>query len=420
MLFKGPLDKQFKNWGKHKQTLPAASAEMKERILQHIKIPVGSVATVKPYRLVWGALSGVLAVLVLFVGANLLKQKNLATINEQNMYLDCAGGEICSSDFAAENYEANSTAAPMAATSVSLKADAEASPSAKLALQDVGADRAINAMGTTANMVEGTEISVSDTREFLKYTYEANIKTRKVAEISNRLQTIVRGYGGRVDIISVWEKSGYITFVIPKASLEGFKNETKGLVNVRFFTENIQAQNLLPEKISKENSIDAITVGVESYVGELKMLTEQHSQSIASLEKKRNAVSANIYKLSREVTTSSIRQEQIKKEIAGLNSAKASWQRQINTEHEQYAASKSYLDERIAMAKSQLELSKHQDLALQEAVETVRGSIQINWVSRVDIFKAYVPFYWVLVVLVVCPIILLVNYFSRRRVVEIK
>lgn len=56
--------------------------------------------------------------------------------------------------------------------------------------------------------------SINDTREFLKTSYGASIRTRDVRDVVTSAKNIVKGNDGRVDSISSSEKNGYLTFVV--------------------------------------------------------------------------------------------------------------------------------------------------------------------------------------------------------------
>src|SRR3989344_4480451 len=44
--------------------------------------------------------------------------------------------------------------------------------------------------------------NISDNREFLKIGYNATIQTRDVADTTNRVQVVIRGFGGRIDSVN--------------------------------------------------------------------------------------------------------------------------------------------------------------------------------------------------------------------------
>src|SRR3989344_2247972 len=58
----------------------------------------------------------------------------------------------------------------------------------------------------------GGEVSATDTREFLKMDYNAQIKTRDVQGLVRQTETIVRGNDGRVDRTTSASKYGYVGF----------------------------------------------------------------------------------------------------------------------------------------------------------------------------------------------------------------
>src|SRR3989344_7101650 len=93
-----------------------------------------------------------------------------------------------------------------------------------------------------------TNPDVTDTREFLKIFYNAQMKTRDVAGLSRRVETTIKGYEGRIDNQSLAEKGAYISFVVPQTKYDQFRDELEGLVGSRFLDVTINSENRLGQK----------------------------------------------------------------------------------------------------------------------------------------------------------------------------
>ncbi|MBP6859694.1 MAG: DUF4349 domain-containing protein [Candidatus Magasanikbacteria bacterium] len=404
MFFRNPLEEQLRKWGKGKQYMPANALDMKNRVFSFVPV-----VKPKPSRFFIGALSGVLAVLLLFVGNEFLKSKPTTSVPSAPQYYTggCGAGETCD------------LSAPFMAVAdgeLGIQSGAETG----LGASDIRTSHPIVAkVADLFSSAANTPVEIQDTREFLQYGYQANIKTRKVKSITNRLQTIVRGYGGRVDSFSFNDKFGSLHFVIPKSSLDAFKNEVGSLVNYRFYSESIQAQNLLPEKISIEQSTDATNESLYRIQQELTSTTNNHKGVLANLQKQLNSTTNRINTLRREYTTSTVRQEQISAELSGLYSAQASWQRQIAQENQAFNARKIYLEGLITERQSELSNLAQQDKQLVNTVETVQGSIEVEWVRVFTVFGMYVPYWWAWLILL-CACALVFNYYSKRRVIWVE
>lgn len=148
-----------------------------------------------------------------------------------------------------------------------------------------------------------TDVPASDTREFLKTGYQATIKTRQVEEIGQHVQTIVRGHGGRIDNLTLEERFGYISFVIPKEAFEPFKKELKSLARPRFISERVQMENLLPQKrviegqtSSTQSVLALLHSQLQTYEAEYRAATDkinaQISSQTAALNRERKALAA--------------------------------------------------------------------------------------------------------------------------------
>ncbi|MBI2037456.1 MAG: DUF4349 domain-containing protein [Candidatus Magasanikbacteria bacterium] len=411
MFFTNPLDNKLRKWGKAKQELPASVSAMKEKVLASVKPKAEPLPKTKNRTPYWFVLSGALAALVLFIGQYTLRQIN-TPVADSGFGIASQEQMALSSKYEEENLASDMVTPNVTPSDLGIQYG-EATGLGGRSYEDSMVEKVSNFISTG----QDRNGAISDAREFLKYDYSATIKTRKVEQISSRVQTIVRGHGGRVDNMYVQEKHGYVYFVVPKSSLEAFKNEIKGLVNVRFYTESVRAQNLLPEKVIIEKSTETAKESLASLEGELAILTKEHNTRISDLQKQLNGVVASINRLRNEVTTSTVRQEEIKRDISRLSAVQQKLQRQITDENQNYNSQKFYLDDRIKNAKSEISNLAEQDQNLQDNVETVQGSVEVEWVSIFEIIKLYVPYYWAWV-LSFCAIALAVNYFSKRRTIE--
>jgi hypothetical protein len=397
MFFRNPLEGKLRQWGKSQQQMPGNAEVLKTTVLNILKTPPASTKFKYPksYLLVF---SGAMVVLLIFVRQYYVRSTQVTTYSHFD-----------------NSTQVSYAPAAMEAGDLGIEYGAATG----LGAQDIRVSHPIAAKVIDLFSAGENEFTpIPDTREFLQYGYNATIKTRKVEEITGRLQTIVRGYGGRIDSISVNEKFGSLYFVVPKASLDAFKNEAKSLVNSRFYTESIQAQNLLPEKVAIEQSTDSASASLVSVQQELATLNKNHSAIFANLQKQLNSVLNSINSLRREYTTSTVRQQQINKELARLYSVQSNIQTQLSSEDQQYKTQKLYFEGRIKDIESQLSNLDEQDQELQNTVETVQGSIEVEWVSVFAVVGMYVPYWWVWLI-IICMGALIFNQYSKRRTIDL-
>ncbi|OGH88214.1 MAG: hypothetical protein A3J93_00540 [Candidatus Magasanikbacteria bacterium RIFOXYC2_FULL_42_28] len=252
---------------------------------------------------------------------------------------------------------------------------------------------------------------ITDTREFLKTGYQAKIKTRKVQQLGGQIQTMVRGYGGRIDSSSLNSKYGNISFVMPKSALESFQNELKGIVSERFLDESTSARNLLSRKQSVEKQTDSTQTQLNDYEEKRDALIKDHDSKIASWNKQINTLTVSINVLNQEVTTDTARLADIAKKIANLNYSKNLLKQNIANENNLYQKNLGYYDSSISSIKSQLTNLAERDQAILDDVETVSGSVSLRFVSVIEMIDLYVSVRYVSIGLLV----VLVAYLLRAR-----
>ncbi|MBI2444558.1 MAG: hypothetical protein HYV42_04940 [Candidatus Magasanikbacteria bacterium] len=262
----------------------------------------------------------------------------------------------------------------------------------------VSVARLLNPVGVITDMVRSVGRStVVDTREFLKTDYQATIKTRQVEELGMRAQTIIRGYGGRVDNASLQNRYGSIEFVVPKDEFEAFKRELKSLVRAKFITEGIRQQNLLPEKRGIEQQTDRVTTQLDQLKQDRDDLNARHRQTVNTYNRQIAALNHSITVLQQEATVTTTildRQAEITQELAGLRAQKRTAERRLATENTNYTRELNSLNYRIRDAETQIADLDTQDQALLATVETVSGTIILEWISLLAIVDLYLPGHW--------------------------
>lgn len=239
------------------------------------------------------------------------------------------------------------------------------------------------------------DVSATDTREFLKIGYHATLRTRAVQELTRRVETTVRGFSGRIDQISSSQKSGYVSFVVPKSRYEAFRDELESFVGPRFLSINISSQNLLPQKISIEEQQKQAEEELATLNADRKKLVSTHAQTVASLQAQIDADASQLATLKAQTTTDPAQQAQITTQIQAVFIDQANLKVRLADENVAYKQQLSYLDADIIYAQTTLEGVKKQDQNLLDTVETVQGSVSINWISMWEIAQLYLPGFWI-------------------------
>ena len=231
------------------------------------------------------------------------------------------------------------------------------------------------------------EVPVTDTREFLKTYYSAQLKTRDVPGLTRRVETTVRGYGGRIDSQSSSEKYGFVSFALPEGKYEAFRTELEGMVGSRFIKVDISSQNLLSQKVSIEEQQEQADKNLADYKTARATLTSSHTSAVKALQAKIDA------------TTDSAVKAELTKQLAYENS--------------RYTSQLQSIDANIKYATEWQKAVQTQDKKLLESVATVTGTVSLQWISLWDMLQLYLPGYWVPTIFALLTLASL--YYDRRR-----
>ncbi len=241
--------------------------------------------------------------------------------------------------------------------------------------------------------------SISDTREFMKVSYSGNIKTRDVQDISRDVRGIVRDMNGRIDSENVSEKYGRINFVIPKSNLQDFRDEIESLTHAKLYTENTSSENLLSEKKSLENRSDTATTYLANTQSEKSKLESTYTKEITSLQSQiKTLEKLSQEKISQIGVWSSAQNDIYRDQINQLNQETANIADQISNlrntitqKNRIYTQERDRLNATITQINSEIDLIKKDDLNFTEKIETVSGSVSIEWVSVWELVKLISP-----------------------------
>src|SRR3989338_2639119 len=189
------------------------------------------------------------------------------------------------------------------------------------------------------------DVPVTDTREFLKVYYSANMRTRDVQGLTRRVVTTVRGYDGRIDQESSSPQYGSVGFVIPQSKYDAFRVELESLVNSRFLTVNVSSQNLLPQKQSIEEQQKQADDTLADYKAARQSIVNAHASAAKSLQARIDADTEEIANLRAQPQT-----QEVQVQIQALSYDKTSLEAQLANENASYAAQLKNADANIKSA----------------------------------------------------------------------
>lgn len=255
--------------------------------------------------------------------------------------------------------------------------------------------------------------NIEDTRQFLKTNYSSEIKTRDVRTMTRNVKGLITDIEGRIDSLNTSDKSSYISFVVPAGKFESFRDEVENLTSAKLYTENVSSENRLGQKQSLEQQTQSGVDYLASLQSEQQSLTDNHNRklstlqsNLATIQKQLSTLRNTIAYTSDETQLTTLRvqeTEYVKQEAAAKKS--------IVTENTTYNSAYSSLSSKITNAQSNLANLDQQDSNFRSDIETVNGTISINWVSYWEIAKIYSPIHptWIIII-----IILILLYIGRR------
>jgi len=258
-----------------------------------------------------------------------------------------------------------------------------------------------------------TTPTVSDTREFLKIGYSASVQTQSVSKAGERVEVLVRGFGGRVDSASYSSESGYMSFVVPQDKFSQFRLALREAVGgERFVFEHTNSENLLGQKQGLETEQTRTLEHLAELRTRLQSLASEHGAKVAALEteqRQNKSEQATVIEMER------LHPEQATVLVARLETLRRSARVISNTlaaEQSSFSAQQNSLETEIRAAEQTARDLQGQTTELLEQVATVSGSVTLERIGLLSFLDAYIYFRWTL------PAVLLLFgliYFLRAK-----
>ena len=278
------------------------------------------------------------------------------------------------------------------------------------------------------NNYGGNNGNISDTREFIKKTFSATLKTREVESTSKKVEVLIKGMEGRIDSANISTQYGYFSFVIPKSKLDEFETQLRSYTNVKFYSQQVSSQNLLGEKQNLERNQGSTIDTISTLTAQQKQLSDEYAKNLASIKTElatQNAqlktVQANILRKQTDFATatdtvvkidltnqlSNLRQSEqnLKQSILVVNS-------NITNLTNTFKSQMTNLGFSLDQQNNTLANLGAQENNFFDNIETVNGNISINYISIWEVLDIYSP---------VNPfIILIVAFFGIRMFFLVK
>lgn len=254
---------------------------------------------------------------------------------------------------------------------------------------------------------------ITDTREFLKTSYSADIKTADVRTMERNVKSIVREEDGRVDSEQVSDRSAYLRFVVPQTKFESFRTKVAALTYAKLYVENISSENLLGQK----QNIEGQTASQATYLADLqaqkKTLDSTHATKSAGYKKELADIVSQLATARVKINSAQTSDERTLYQIqeTTLMARESSIRSSITAENKSYGTTSAELASKIANSNSYLSNLSQQDTDLLNNVATVSGSVSIEYADWWALAVLLSPIHpgWLVLILV-----LVVWYILRR------
>lgn len=255
------------------------------------------------------------------------------------------------------------------------------------------------------------DIPVSDSREFMKMSYNATITTRKAQATANRVQTVIKGSDGRIDNANISAKYGVITFVIPASKLDEFRSEISQIAGSRFIDERTSSQNLLNQKQGIEKSLSTAQLELNDVLARREKAISLHNSAVSSIETNLKVNWSKLASLQAQWTKYPEQRSQIEAQTREAEKERANLNSQLKTENDNYQLELSSLDKEVRIAQSKVDEAQEQDSDFLDNIETVQGTIVIQGINIWQIIGYYWP-YWPLYLI---GLVLIILFWLRHQ-----
>lgn len=275
----------------------------------------------------------------------------------------------------------------------------------------------------------GNNTSVSDTREFIKKSFNATLRTRKVESTAKKVEVLINGMDGRIDSSNISEKYASIGFVVPKSKLDDFEEQLRSYTNKKFYSQSVSSQNLLGEKKNIEQNQDQASSTIASltasknlvqsnYTKQSSSVKSQISSKTATLKSTESSISALQSSLigmidvdSRNATETQI--SQLYQTVNSLNNDIGRLRADLSNIESMYKSQMANLNLSIDQQNKVLSGLDKTEGEFFEKVETVQGYVYLRYISIWEIITLYSPInpIWVVLLLGVIARI----YFMHKK-----
>lgn len=251
----------------------------------------------------------------------------------------------------------------------------------------------------------GGVADITDTRAFMKTSYNAAIQSRDVQRDIDKVSDAVASVDGRIDAIQSNDRRGSVSFVIAKSDLSEFRDEIETITHAKLYTEDISSVNRLSEKQNIEARAEHAALSLSELQNELtatdNAYTTENNKLIAELQTLRQQlddVEAAFATLPEGVSDPFLTERE-----TSLRNDIFSKQQQITAYNRQYSNVRGSLESAIKQAGGEVSEVAIDDAAFMDGIETVSGRVSVQRVSLYKYIEAFSPIpMWINLVILFC------------------
>ncbi len=260
--------------------------------------------------------------------------------------------------------------------------------------------------------------NVTDTREYNKKTFSASMKSRAVEEVAKKVETLIKSSGGRIDSSNISDKYATFSFVVPKSNFDAFETQMRTFVSKKLYSQTVTSQNLLNEKQNIEKSQSNTAESIASTKKQRDQVEADYTARINTIKSQIATVKAQIVDVDSDIartekainnTTDQNTKNSLAQELNNLSNTRRTYNQYIANYNSDIEIATSNFKSQMTMYGSSLD-SQNQVLAqlgVQETtfldkVETVQGSVSINFITMWELLNIYSPVnLWVVIGIIV-------------------
>ncbi|MBI4142931.1 hypothetical protein HY480_03600 [Candidatus Uhrbacteria bacterium] len=260
---------------------------------------------------------------------------------------------------------------------------------------------------------------ITDTRELLETSYSARIKTRTVEVIGSRLQTIIRGLGGRVDRVTLDVQYGSIAFAISTDKLDALRSELQSMFWKPFIRESTSAENRLADARATERDQRNAEERVQQLEAQRAAAIAEFQTRSTSFTVRINGLLASIRALEaqRSTVTDVAARERLEQDIRARNTDLRIARAQFASARAAHDRNLARLDVDTRVMQDRIAFAQQQTQDLTERVATVHGTITLEQVAYARILGTFFLAHWIATLLTILAIVALLRTDRRPLIV---